>query len=723
MRHSVGHVFMKRWIGIVSLFIIWNLGRAQEIALANWRTHFSYNNARILESTETKIFCAVENGLFSIDMEDLSIRKLSKLDGLSAAGITAMHYARASEVMIIGYYSGHIDLIYPDEIINISEVANSSLEGGKQIQSIASENGKVYVGTDLGVIVISLDNKQIAENYIQIGSNGSKAQVSKVHLLEGDLFIQTNEGIQSGHLGDNLLDFNNWTTYPSTESFVQLTKSGDELYAIGEDVLYQYLDEDWITTQIALPNGFLKIADVDGSLFALTNSTIYRLTENQFVPHLNFNSFLGQINDVEAINDQLYFATEQSGLIDQKEQSIQPNGPITDSFSKVKVLGRDVYAFHAPPLTSIHQGEVVDGYSQFVSGRWESNFMPGFLNITDIAAFNDHIYFSSLGYGLYNATDEETIRDIPGSSMALDTIISSIASRDRLWMVGQGEEPIHSLNRDDEWSSLPAASVFRDEFTKVSIASNGIVWTLSSTGDLVVFDPLEQRADLLSSANGIPSSTLDFEIGLEDNVWVGSAKGPALFPSASFIFSDPRALAPSFDSRLLLEGQQINAVITDGGNRVWFGTNNGIRVYDENTTEQVALFNTSNSPLPSDIILSMTYNGTNGEVFIVTDRGMVSYRSASSRGSVRHRNVSVFPNPVRPGYTGLVGISGLAKNVSLKVTDINGNLVQEVQANGGTASWNLMDQNGSQVVTGIYYFFSSDTSGEETYVGKVGVLR
>ena len=85
--------------------------------------------------------------------------------------------------------------------------------------------------------------------------------------------------------------------------------------------------------------------------------------------------------------------------------------------------------------------------------------------------------------------------------------------------------------------------------------------------------------------------------------------------------------------------------------------------------------------------------------------------------------MNIFPNPVRPEYQGLVGLKGLARNVNVKVTDINGNLVAEVEANGGTASWDLMDIRGSKVATGIYLFFSATSDGEDTYVGKIAVVR
>ena len=84
MRHFAEHVSLKRW-AINSLLLLygWSIV-AQDIPIGTWRTHFSYNDARLLTASTDKLFCAVENGLFSRDLESGETRKLSKIDGLSS---------------------------------------------------------------------------------------------------------------------------------------------------------------------------------------------------------------------------------------------------------------------------------------------------------------------------------------------------------------------------------------------------------------------------------------------------------------------------------------------------------------------------------------------------------------------------------------------------------------------------------------------------------------
>lgn len=76
-----------------------------------------------------------------------------------------------------------------------------------------------------------------------------------------------------------------------------------------------------------------------------------------------------------------------------------------------------------------------------------------------------------------------------------------------------------------------------------------------------------------------------------------------------------------------------------------------------------------------------------------------------------------------PGFSGTVGISGLAQNANVKITDINGNLIFQTKAAGGTATWNGKNYNGKKAETGTYLVFSSSENGEESMVAKIAVIE
>ncbi|MDE0472453.1 MAG: hypothetical protein OXH57_10975, partial [Ekhidna sp.] len=124
MRHFAGLVFVRYQLTIISL-ICGVPAFCQDIAVGTWRTHFSYRNARIVQITDSKVFCAAEHGFFSRDLITGETRKLSKIDGLSDLRVTAIDYASSLRVLIIGYESGVIDLVFDDRIVGITDIASS----------------------------------------------------------------------------------------------------------------------------------------------------------------------------------------------------------------------------------------------------------------------------------------------------------------------------------------------------------------------------------------------------------------------------------------------------------------------------------------------------------------------------------------------------------------------------------------------------------------------
>ena len=86
-------------------------------------------------------------------------------------------------------------------------------------------------------------------------------------------------------------------------------------------------------------------------------------------------------------------------------------------------------------------------------------------------------------------------------------------------------------------------------------------------------------------------------------------------------------------------------------------------------------------------------------------------------------NVIVYPNPVRPGYAGTVKITGLLDKANVKITDISGNLVHEVIAQGGTIEWDTTAFGKYKVASGVYMIFVAAEDGVETTVKKVMIVR
>jgi hypothetical protein len=78
---------------------------------------------------------------------------------------------------------------------------------------------------------------------------------------------------------------------------------------------------------------------------------------------------------------------------------------------------------------------------------------------------------------------------------------------------------------------------------------------------------------------------------------------------------------------------------------------------------------------------------------------------------------------VRPEFEGTVKINGLLNKCTVKITDIEGNLVHEEISEGGTIEWDTKAFGKYKVASGVYMIFISAQDGLETKVKKVMIIR
>jgi hypothetical protein len=107
-----------------------------------------------------------------------------------------------------------------------------------------------------------------------------------------------------------------------------------------------------------------------------------------------------------------------------------------------------------------------------------------------------------------------------------------------------------------------------------------------------------------------------------------------------------------------------------------------------------------------------------GELFIGTDRGIISYRNDAGPADDKFKEIIVYPNPVPPKYDGIITIEGLANNAEIRITDLQGKVISQTKANGGKATWDGYRLDGSKPNSGVYFIFGMNQDGTETAMGK-----
>jgi hypothetical protein len=603
---------MKRPFLFLLLFCAAFQAKSQNVPLGQWETHFNYLSAKHLIKVGDVIFCASENGLFSVNIADKQIKIWSKSDGLNDSGISSMAFDQELNVMLLAYKSGNIDLLYMNPVSSADRIVNwpvlmenTDIPDQKDIKRIVFDNKKAYLCTSFGIVVLDVANQQVDETYRYIGTNGAEVSVSDISITTDSLYAVTSQGMLAVSMSPqvNRQDFANWKVSPGPGKAMAVVALGSQIYAgFSGKGLFKRAGGTW-----------KAVFSSASKNYALSAS------ENELVATLD----------------------DQIVVLNQKEETKTLTNPL------FKTL-RDALQTSAGKF-------------------WVADLQNGLLHNADTA-------FQSF------------------TPMQADTTISP-----------KTDSSIIDLN-GLSWTRLP-----------------------EYLGGGIIVKNTEDRQRVLSTntgSGGLPSMTINsLALGTEGYVWFASDRGVGYFaPDDILGGARADAILPIFGQRKLFANEKCTAIAVEPGNRKWIGTRNGLYLFNEDGTELIEKFLAADSPLPSDSINALQFDAGKGILYIDTPNGMVSYRSASSASSENLSNVTIFPNPVHPGYSGTIGIKGLTDRSTVKIIALSGRLVFETKSQGGIASWNLNDYTGKRVKGGIYMVLIVAQDGSEKFAGKLAVI-
>ena len=764
---------MKR-IGslIILLSTICGIVFSQNIGLGKWRSHFSYDKLYKVIPADNYIYAQGGLGLFCYDDDEKTVSKHSKIEGLNDVDIKTVAYDTETKCLAIAYKNSNIDLMINDVVYNISDIKRKEISGDKAIYNISFDNKKAYLACGFGIVVIDITRKEIFDVYY-LGPNGTYIKINDIAFTSNSIVAATDDGVMHidrqnpfPNIADNwtrdtisvlahqqvcdLHVFNNKllaTTHQGVDSCTIYTHEGDDHYM------------PWIIGNIKS----VESTNNEVIVSAYDRVMIYdrNLQLKAEVKESNTSWFsMAAMHAALDRQNKLWIAHEWAGMVIFRDytkkgiETLKPSGPRSDDIYNLSPYGNGVilspgsrrgdYFVEANVATyQNNEWTNLDG-SQCKDTSW--NILDVIIDPTN----NNRMLATSWRNGvmviennkaidLYN--EENTSNALSayteGNYRSLRVGACAADEYKNVWFTNSLKENGLVVRRNDgSWQAFNTRNMVTDEIFRILVDSiYNYKWFYGEGNRIYVHDG-EDRMAYINPNNGSKLETSKVNCIVQDHtneLWIGTDKGIKVIYNTSSAFKNGGngEMSPITCNNILysendiveylLAYESVSCIAVDGANRKWIGTaSGGVFLVSENGLEQLQHFSENNSPLPSNKIVSIAISPETGEVFIGTDKGLVSYRgTATYATSQPSQEIYAFPNPVRPEYNGNIAIKGFTRNAIVHITDASGKVVYSTQAHGGQAIWNGKTNQGIRVATGVYYVFASDQNGKNTSVAKI----
>lgn len=766
---------MKRyWLLLLSLLTL-SMGFSQNNKL--WKGYFSYNEIKDLSQSTSKVFAASENAFFSQDILSGTIKTTNTIDGLSGQTITSFYHSPTLKKSLIGYENGLMIVIneVDGSMLNVVDIINKSIpQNVKKINHFMEYNGIVYVSCDFGIVQYNLATLQFGDTYF-IGYNGNLINITQSAVFEGKIYAATRyNGILSAEINNpNLNDYNQWTTIANS-GWSGIETFGTNLIGTTTTGSLQKLSGTTFVPITQLPQPAIDLRSNGTYLTITTKNHVYTYNSN-LIQTADINS--SQIPEpaleftcATVINDLVFIGTKANGLFSKSFTAATfdngtPDGPFKNAIFAINASTKNLWAVYGG-YNIDYNPFVYDSFGTVNTYGISKLKENGWLNIpySDIQAAvgqpvnslvritvnpnnENQVYVSSYHSGLLKVENEVPTLLYDENNSGLDPMTGTDYIRTNgtafddsgnLWVTNaRVAKGLKVFKTNGQWQAFTvdfsAINVF--ETGRLIIDKNGTKWmTTVNDGVLAFNERYNNRFKTLketSDTGNLPINDVRaMAIDNRDQLWIGTRKGLRVLSSVDDFLSDAQMtsdaiiiLEENLAQELLYE-QSITDIFVDGANNKWIGTaDSGVFLVSADGQKTIYHFTSNNSPLPSNNINDIDINGFTGEVFFATTKGMVSFKGISTLANDNLNNVFVYPNPVRPEFTGTVKVSGLMDKVHVKITDIEGNLVNESISEGGTIEWDTTAFGKYKVASGVYMIFVSSDDGAETKVKKVMIIR
>ena len=752
----------------------------------SWEDFYSYNNVKDFVKVDNIIYALVDNAFFTYNETNSEIKKFSSIQGLSGETASSIHYNATFKRVVIGYQNGLVEVIDENGAITISaDIVNFNQSGAKSINHISEFGNTLYLSTPFAIVEYDIEKLEFGDTFF-IGDSSTSLEIHKTLISDGKIYAVTEDGIFTADVTSKLLiDFNSWQQLFGGRNFSKITFFNNQIYVSEDNKLFQFNAgllieiKDYSEKIVGLKSSGVNL------VVSLSKSAIILNSANNQVNIFNTTTdFDFTLNTAFIQENTMYLATNEFGVLKTSldeittYNEIHPEGPLSNDIFSIAVKDDNlwvVYGGYEGTYTPIQNKQ---GFSHFNSENWiNTRFNPDFpvidLNYVSIDPIVDNrVYISSFGdtrainsvstggllvvendgvktfYNHLNSPLEDIVFNDP-SRVTIRVSGTGFDRQGNLWVssISFGEE-LKKLSPSGQWSSFDLSSVktVSDKLglSEIAIDNSNSIWIGTRRNGVFVFNENGNRKRALIATPNLgnlpDADVLSIAVDKSNRVWLGTRIGMVVYRSASGVFdadilnAQPVVIEENGIGERLLGDQRINTIVIDGADNKWFGTDKGGAVYT-NPSGQTTLANFSkeNSPLPTNKILKIRVDKSNGKVYFATDKGIVVYKSGVATFGEVLGDVYAYPNPALKNHETITidGRKGthLPKGTNVKILDVAGNLVYETnviegqELQGGKVVWNKKNLAGNKVASGVYIILLSNDDGSETATAKLAIVN
>ncbi|MCW3076737.1 MAG: hypothetical protein JWO32_1346 [Bacteroidetes bacterium] len=773
------HLFSSFFCGLTLL-------ATSQVGPYSWQDHLSFNLANTIAKLGNTIYASNYNGLLKIDFNELSTQRKNKINGLSDVGIKVLRTNTYNTKLLVMYENCNLDVIDDQgNIKNYPDIKLKTFSGKKIINEATFKDQFAYLSCGFGIVKFDTEKLEVKDTYI-IGPNGTNLEVYQIAMDDSIIFAATPGGLYRANYKTKVLNnFNNWVKAPGLPAgpYSGVIKVNDKILAayspnklngniLNSDTMYILNNNTWSVYQ-AIGSPIKKLGYVNGSYFAsytLFGPQVVDVNTGTVKTYMtDFNGGPVSVSDLifeyDHTNALSYWYSDYINGVFQSygvypfysQNPIIVNGTNRSLISNIDVFDGKVAVSPSFPDNGGSTHVVREGIYILKDGNW-SHLKTKDLNNNSIFDIN-YVYYdrkdktriwasswdigllefkNDILVGVYNAANTPMGEIYPGaprcSGIAMD-------ADGNVWFANSDSKKYLGVRKTD--GTFESFTFDTPRFTRrILVDKNNFIWAIHERDQGITvfknsnFAAAQQGVNYRvlgkdgNSGNLESNSVYSIAEDKDGKIWVGTTAGIRVFYNPGNMFSganydaQPIKIIQDGNVELLLEKETVTAICVDGANNKWVGTlNGGLFCFSPDGVKELYHFTIDNSPLYSNSIVDVNYDKVTGDVFIGTQLGLQSFRSAVIEGDETYQNVYAYPNPVKPGYGGNVFVRGLIDNSVVKITDESGNLVWETKSQGGQIEWPVKNLSGSRAATGVYLVYASTTTGEFKALTKVLIVN